>query len=93
MELGELKNNISPMKATNIWPNLLILIYAYIIINKYGAVTISQKSMLSYQRNFNCAIAHVTMLKKNIEKHLLPQFVNTIEVICQQNEYKINFYF
>ena len=29
---------------------------------------------------------------KNIEKHLLPQFVNTIQVICLQNVYKIYFY-
>ena len=30
---------------------------------------------------------------ENIEKHLLPQFVNTIQVICLQDVYKINYYF
>ena len=38
---------------------------------------------------------YMTSIEKhlNIEKHLLPQFVNTIQVICCQNVYKINFYF
>ena len=35
----------------------------------------------------------LTALLKNIEKHLLPQFVNTIQIICLQNVNKINLYF
>ena len=34
-----------------------------------------------------CAASLNATLKKNIEKHLLPQFVNTIQVICLQNVY------
>ena len=37
-------------------------------------------------------VEHIILLK-NIEQHLLPQFVNTIQVICLQNVYKINLYF